>query len=175
MLLHFAAKLSSTSSFSPAPTSPTLRALRTLATLDACACCNFFHTTHHIVAAIAALPRACSPHGLVKINFYSINFFSRLGADAAQHSLRHIIRCVHHSLNLIRSKVFSNRKLLSPRCVANTSHPCGTLATLDFASVKFPPHRFFASAKIYVMALRRPALRNTSQPCGPLGVFFPSS
>jgi hypothetical protein len=107
---------------------------------------TFPHNPSHRVRDRCA-PTSMQPHRLVKINFYSINRTRRLGADADQHSLS-TSSDVYHVVNLIRSKVFSNRKLLSPCCVANTSHPCGTLATLDFASVKFRPH-VFASANFY--------------------------
>ena len=54
--------------------------------------------TQHITswAAIAALPRACSPHRLVKINFYSINFFDGSALTLFNTRSCHIIRCAHH-------------------------------------------------------------------------------
>ena len=97
MLLHFAAKLSSTSSFSPAPTSPTLRIPAGHSQPSTRAPAAIFFTQHITSwAAIAALPRACSPHRLVKINFYSINFFDGSALTLFNTRSCHIIRCAHH-------------------------------------------------------------------------------
>ena len=168
VLLHFAAKLSSTSSFSPAPASPTLRipAGHSQPSTRAPAA-TFPHNPSHRVRDRCA-PTSMQPHRLVKINFYSINRTRRLGADADQHSLS-TSSDVYHVVNLIRSKVFSNRKLLSPCCVANTRIPAGhsqpsTSHLLNFDHTCLHPQTFMDGAPTPRTSEHVAALRATR--CG---------